>query len=772
MRKILILLLLIIILVALDWFKPAACQTLDQSSYEEREKLLEKYRSLQQRQGQKSNTYASPEIYAESPEILTPKDSFVDNPYGFYPTSDKENDTPEELRPFGYDLFRAPSELTPPSEVADLSDYILGPGDNIIIYVWGKVEKEYDLTVDREGKVFIPKIGETMVWGLSPEEFESKIAKKLSRVYTDFKVSVSLGKIRSIRIYLTGEIKKPGAYTVSSLTTLFNALYLAGGPNERSSLRNIKLIRNNKIEADVDLYQFLLKGDNSGDVRLSSGDAIFVPISGPHISISGEVKRPAIYEIIGGEKIGQVLELAGGPTAEAYLDRIMLDRISPNDEREIIDINMNPNNGKLDDITLMDGDRLTLFSIYEMRRNVVSVAGMVKHPGHFERTDSTTLRSILIQGELLPENVYFERANLFRRYTDRRIEVIPVNLREVLDGNMDLKLKNHDSLHIYSIDDVKRKKFVYIEGEVKNPGEYPLYDNMKISDLVFLAGSPNKGAYSLSAELAHTDSTGRVHLTSIDLNNPESGQILLREDDRLFIRKKPDWFLHRMITIEGEVKFPGRYALQTRDETLYDLIKRTGGFTNSAFPEGIIFRRKSIANSLKRQNLEEIITNSQPLQEDSLGNIKKVGLISYNTENMNRIIIDMNKILSTDGVKGDVVLQSDDFIYIPEIPSGISVLGAVGANGTIKFVRNKKVKYYIERAGNFTSQANKKGTRLIKADGQAFSGGGILGKRVGIGDAIVVPTQIMKKRDWLKTVSTSVTIIGGLITSAFIISKL
>jgi protein involved in polysaccharide export with SLBB domain len=770
MKKVLALIILIIILVAIDWFKPAYCQTAYQTGNDEEQKLLEKYRRLQSHNPENNTSYTSPDIYSEPPQTKTPNGEII--PEADKTPAEEKIDTEPNLQPFGYDLFNAPSELNPPPEVADLSDYILGPGDNIIIHLWGKVEKEFDLTVDREGKIFIPKLGEITAWGLTPQQFESKVTQIFSRIYTDFKVSVSLGKIRSIRIYMTGEINKPGAYTVSSLTTLFNALYLAGGPNERSSLRNIKLIRNNKIFATVDLYKFLLQGDNSGDVRLSSGDAIFVPISGPRFSISGQVKRPAIYEMADSETISQALELAGGPTAVAYLDRLMLVRISQNDEREVIDINLNRDNGPIDDIGLVDGDALTLFSIYDMKRNVVSIAGMVKHPGQFERTDSTTLKSLLTQAELLPENVYYTRANLFRRYADLSAEVIPVNLTDVLDGKTDIELKDYDSLHVYSIDEVIRKKYVYIEGEVKRAGRFPLYDNMKVSDLLFLAGGLNKQAYHLNAELVHTDSAGKVQIASVDLSNPQSGQVLLQEDDLLFVRKRPDWFLHRMVTIEGEVKFPGQYTLKERNETLLDLIKRTGGFTESAFPKGIIFRRKTIADDLKRQNLDEIIANSQPLKEDSLGNYRKMGLISYNTENMNRIIIDMDKILNTKGAEGNIVLQSDDYIFIPEIPSGISVMGAVGANGTIKYIPKKSVKYYVERAGNFTSQADKKGTRLIKADGQAFSGGGILGKRVDIGDAIVIPTHIKKDHDWLGTLSTSVTIVGGLLTSAFIISKL
>jgi protein involved in polysaccharide export with SLBB domain len=685
----------------------------------------------------------------------------------------KTNNQPVELKPFGYDIFNAESDFFSAPDVASAEDYILGPGDNLIIYIWGKVEKEFNLTVDRQGRIFIPKAGEIPVWGISLADCESKLSEQLSSIYTDFKLSVSLGKIRSIRIYITGEAKKPGAYTVSSLMTLFNALYLAGGPNERGSMRDIKLLRNNQIEKSVDLYQFLLKGDSKSDVRLSSGDAIFIPVSGPQVTIAGEVKRKAIYELLEGEKVSQLLELAGGTTAEAYLDKITLERISENDERIVYDLNMNAKTGNdSDDIELIDGDKLTISSSYNMKRKVAFIAGMVKHPGMVERQDSTTLKELVYQGELLPENVYYERANLFRRYPDRRTVIIPVNLNEVISGNQNLLLQDLDSLHVYSIDEVKRKKFVYIEGEVARPGQYPLYDGMTLADLIFLAGDLKRNAYQFDCEVARTDNIGRVEIQHIDLAGEITKEVILFEDDRVFIRRIPDWTLHRLVQIDGEVKFPGQYSLLSRNETLYDLINRAGGFADRAFPKGAIFQRSSIGANLVRQKLPEIISNSQPLEEDSSGNIRKVELIKFNIESMNRIIIDMDRIIASNGEKGNVTLQNGDLIYIPEIPSGISVMGSVGANGTIKFEPGKNAKYYVERAGNFTNQADKKNTRLIKADGQVFAGNGTLGKKVDIGDAIVVPTELKKNHDWVKTLSTSVSIIGGVLTSVFIIDRL
>lgn len=779
MKKLLILIIIVILLIAVSWFKPVFCDELDSLERIEAKSGFDLNRYILQKKdvGEINDSYVSPDFFNRGQPGALNNNS--DNDSSAISTKMAEKIEPAQpkssgaLEPFGYDLFSGSSGMISAPDVASADDYILGPGDDLIIYVWGKVEKEYNLTVDRQGRIFIPKVGELTAWGITLSDLELQLNQKLTGIYTDFKLSVSLGKIRSIRIYITGEAKKPGTYTISSLTTLFNALYLAGGPNLRGSMRNIELIRNNKIEKTIDLYQFLLKGDSKSDVRLSSGDAIFIPVSGPQVTISGELKRPAIYELLGGEKVSQLINLAGGPTAEAYLDRIALERISENDDRKAIDLNLNPKKGnKIDDLELADGDKLKVFSCYEMKRNVVFIAGMVKHPGEIERTESTTIKDLVNQAELLPENVYYERANLFRRYPDRRTEIIPINLTEILDGRNNLILQDLDSIHVYSIDEVRRKKFVSINGEVAHPGEFPLYDKMTLADLIFLAGDLKKNAYQFGCELAQTDTLGTVSIQQISLADSVTRNFLLKEDDRVFIRRIPDWSLHRTINLEGEVRFPGQYALLSRNETIYDLIQRAGGFAERAFPKGLVFQRQTIGHNLIRRNLPDIISNSQPLEEDSAGNIRQADAMKFDIESMNRIIIDMEKIMETNGEKGNITLQNGDNIYVPEIPSGISVMGAVGANGTIKFESGKNVKYYISRAGNFTNQADKKGTRLIKADGRVFAGGGTLGKKIDVGDAVIVPTQIKKEHDWMRTMSASVSIIGGILTSFFIIDKL
>jgi len=319
---------------------------------------------------------------------------------------------------------------------------------------------------------------------------------------------------------------------------------------------------------------------------------------------------------------------------------------------------------------------------------------------------------------------------------------------------------------------VERDKFVYIEGEVKSPGRYPLYDSVTVEDLIFLSGSFTRGAYRHQAEIARIDSLGDVSLLYISLNASNIKQVYLCEEDHLYIRQIPEWQLDPSVTIEGEVNYPGKYTLSNREETLYQLLQRAGGFTRNAFPKGIIFERQSIKKQLARLNVPEVLQKSRPLVADTLGYLVQRDVFQYDFGSMSRVIIDIDKIILTEGREGDMVLEPGDRIYVPSVPSGISVMGAVSANGTIKFVERENVKYYIKRAGNFTRQSDKKEVRLMRAGGEVISGRGTLGKKVELGDVIIVPAKIEKERNWFKTVTTALTTTTGVLMSVYIISKL
>ncbi|MDX9857961.1 MAG: SLBB domain-containing protein [candidate division Zixibacteria bacterium] len=781
MRKILLFLLLVIILVSLDWFVKLRAQDLSTLTPAQRERLIRELGSGQTATprpfSSENATYASPTIYDSVPSPHGPVSSVPTQTSNDATAPDASDQLQpfDQLRPFGTELFGGPAEAVPPSDITASRDYVLGPGDNVIIYLWGRAEQEYNLTIDREGSVFIPKVGTVPAWGKTVEEFESYARQRFSSVYSEFDLSVSLGRIRSIRIYLTGEVRRPGAYTVSSLTSLFNALYLAGGPTESGSMRAIRLMRGGKEVAAVDLYRFLLQGDNGGDVRLQSGDAIFVPVAGARVAIRGQVRREAVYELAGNETARELLTLAGGATAQAHLDRVMLERINDAGEWEVIDLTLNENpSDSAADMALIDGDRVTVYSIFEAKRNMVAVFGHVKHPGYYERRDSTTVADLIARGSLQPYDVYYDRANLFRRYSDWRIEVVPVNLRAVLDGDssQNIILQDRDSLHVYAIDDVTWDKYVYIEGEVARPGRYPLYTDMSIQDLVFLAGSFTRSASTLQAELARFDSQGQVSLETVSLARSITTTRLLQEEDRLYIRRIPEWQLHRTVVLEGEIRFPGEYVLADRSETLYQILMRAGGFTQHAFPVGTVLERQSIGQSLERLRVPKLLERSNPIAVDSLGNLHAEVLFDYEPESVNRIIVDMNTIIDSDGRIGDVVLEPGDRIFVPSVPSGISVMGAVGANGTIKYAPQMKVKDYVERAGNFTPQSDKGNTRLIRASGEVYAGGGILGKTVNQGDVIVVPSKIERDSNWLKTLTTAITATTGVLTTVLLIERL
>lgn len=781
MRKLFFFIILVIILVSLTWFRQGHAQTQDPVlGKRSKAELIQAYQlnggikrdpSPNQLNPLNPQQYVAPTIFDSStgrPETLP-----TAAPSKYPPNS---TTIPfDSLKPFGQELFNAPRETTPPGDIATASDYLLGPGDNLIVRLLGRSENEYNLTVDREGRVYIPRVGEIVVWGVTVDAFKRLAEQKLSQVYTDFQLTVSLGKIRSIRIYLTGEIKFPGAYTVSSLTSLFNALYLAGGPTQNGSMRDIRLMRSGKAVASVDLYRFLLEGDNTSDVHLETGDAIFIPVCGPRVAIRGEIRRPAIYEIRPGQAASDLLSLAGSATAEAHLDRVMLERIAGRDQWQVIDLKLNPDHPEsISKDPLTDGDRVTVFSVFDARKNTVGVFGKVKHPGYYQRQETTRVGDLVARGQLQDFDVHMDRANLFRRYSNWRTEVIPVNLRAVLAGDSvaNLPVSDRDSLHIYSIQDLKWNKTVGILGEVQRPEKYPLYDNMTAADLIFLAGSYTRAATTVAGELARMDSAGNVTITPVDLATNAGADIQLKDNDLLFVRRIPEWQLHRTVVVEGEVEFPGEYVLAAREESLYELLQRTGGFTPSAFPRGIILQQPSISKSIDRMQIGAVLDRSNPIVKDSLGNLNRSKVFELDTTAVTRIALDVDAMMKSKGKSFNVVLQPGDKIYVPAVPTGVSILGAVAANGTIMYERNKSVKFYIDRAGSFADEADKKGTRLVRANGMVFAGGSTLGRKVEIGDVIIVPTKVKTERDWTRTLTAISGATAGVLGTIFLITKL
>ncbi len=735
--------------------------------------LIEQYKSPVELNNQTDDFYKPAEEIPQSAPIASE-------------TPNRQDITEEQLKIFGYNLFDGtPESFSPVLEATPPPDYKLGPGDNVLVNIWGRVDMQLDLTIDREGKIFIPKVGEISAWGITLDQFKDLVGTRLSAIYSGYEFSVTLGKIRRIKVFVYGEVKRPGGYTTSSLATLFNALYLAGGPTETGSLRCIRHIRSSKIVAQIDLYRFLIDGDNSQDSKLESGDVIFVPVSGPLVKISGQVKRPAIYELAGNEKISDLIALAGGSTAEAFMEMVSVDRVGKEDSRIIADVDLSEKLKASDlaaysksDLVLKDGDRLKVPSVYDLRKNTVKLMGNVKHPGVFGLTDSMKVSDLIDHGEQFRRDTYTKRANLFRTFPDQRREVYPVILDEILSGidSTNYHLIDKDSLVIYSQNDIRRDMSVTISGAVKRPGTYEYFENMRLSDLIFLGGNPLKQSYLLQAEIARVVPGKPAELLHVNLdkilNGSDSSQdVLLAEDDIVFIRSIPRYRLSNNVTIEGEVMFPGVYEITKENERLTDLLKRCGGFTPDAFPRGLIYERPTIAEEVEKRQARTILASTEQTILDSLNRpIPKLDQ-TLDIKGANRVIINTEEALKKPGSSDDVVLERGDRIYIPARPVGVQVLGAVAFNGTVVFKKGEKINYFIKASGGFSTDADKGQTRLAKANGRIFAGGQAFGAKVEAGDMVIVPQKLKREKNWFKSTTTIAAIASSVLSAYLIVTR-
>jgi protein involved in polysaccharide export with SLBB domain len=697
------------------------------------------------------------------------------------------NDTTKDtLTIFGYNMFDgSPESYSPILEASPPPDYKLGPGDNLVVNIWGRVDMQLDLTIDREGKVFIPKAGEIAAWGVTLDEFKRLVNAKLSAIYSDYQFSVTLGKIRRIKVFVYGEVKRPGGYTTSSLATFFNALYLAGGPNCTGSLRAIKHIRNSKVLAQVDLYRFLIEGDNSQDSRLESGDVIFVPVTGPLVRISGQVKRPAIYELSTGEKVTDIIKLAGGTTAEAFLEMVSIDRVAKDDSRIIKDVDLSekskastPELYEKANFALADGDRIRIPSVFDIRKNTIKLMGNVKHPGTFGLTDSMRVSVLIDNGEQFRRDTYLQRANLFRTFPDQTRQVYAVNLEQILAGidSTNYLLMDNDSLVIYSQNEIKRDMTVTIHGAVKRPGVYEYFENMRLSDLIFLSGNPLKQTYLLQAEVARVNPGKPADIFYANLENvfseydsPEN--IPLKEDDNIFIRNIPRWRVDNNVTIDGEVMFPGSYELMKDNERLLDLIARSGGFTPDAFKQGIVFIRNSIAADVEKRQTRTILASTEMTVLDSLNRPLPKLDQTLDIKNTNRIIINPDELFRNPNSPDNIVLQQGDYVYIPRRPGGVQVLGAVASNGTVVYKEGEKLDYFVKASGGYNKNADKGQARLAKANGIVLAGHMAYKSSIEPGDIIIVPQKLQRIKPWLQSTSAITAMVSSLLTLYVLVYK-
>lgn len=701
------------------------------------------------------------------------------------------------LKQFGYDLFSTPvTTFAPVTNVPVGPDYMIGPGDSFTITLWGRVDAQYALLVDRNGQIVLPEVGALRVWGMKFAELESYLQHELSRKFTDFKMSVTMDRLRTIHVFVVGEAAAPGTYSVSSLSTAINALFAAGGPSRNGTLRKIRLSRNGQEPNQVDLYDLLMGGDMSKDIRLQDGDTIFIPLIGPVVGVAGNVKRPAIYEMTGPMTLRQVLDLAGGVTFSGWLQRVQVERVANHERRIVVDFDISQAGASAqpsvaDTTILQDGDVVKVLAVSAREERTITLEGHVVRPGKYEWKPGMRLSSVLTSYDVLQPQPNTDYAQIERLVPpDLHQVVIPFNVGKLLagDGSQDLELSQYDTIRVFRWDE-RSSRSVSISGMVFDPNEYRLAPEMKVTDLVDMAGGLQKNAYLRTAEITrrHISQEGMAtEKIDIDLEKALTGDpeqnILLRDYDHLVVRPIPDLAFGLSAEVVGEVRFPGTYPIR-KGETLSSLIDRAGGYTDKAYLNGAVFTRES-AKVVQRRRLDELIrqieesmlSSSQEQMgaaldaegvkaEQAALETKKMLLARLRSaEITGRVVVKLKVMEEFEGSKYDVELENGDRLSVPQTPGVVHVVGEVFNPTSLLYEENATVSYYLNRVGGMTKDADKKQVSVIKADGTVMSMsqgnrgkllfwdsqhnswffGGFMSHRMEPGDTVVVPRKVDK----------------------------
>ena len=686
------------------------------------------------------------------------------------------------LNPFGYELFEgAPSTFAPATDIPVPADYVIGPGDTVNIQLFGKENDSYAVEVDREGALNFPGIGPITVAGMQFREMREELRARVSEQKLGTKLGVTLGELRSIRIFVLGDANKPGSYTVSGLSTVTNALFYSGGVLPSGSLRNIQLKRNGSIVRRLDLYDLLLRGDTSDDVRLQPGDAIFIPPVRNTVAISGEVYRPAIYETRGKVTVEMAIQMSGGLLPSAHRGSLRLERIKPNGQKSIRTINFNQLSDR--QMAVQSGDFLTIDPILDELRDGVMLLGHVHRPGGHQWWPGMRVSDLISDVGILKPRADLQYVLIRReKPPNRNVDLLSVNLKAAMANPKappDLELEASDQIRVFDLgpdrgallepwlDEVREQtssaqptREVNIGGLVRAPGTYPLEANMRISDLIRAAGRLREAAFTQSAELTRYRVVGGDHretdLIDVDLaallqGNPEA-DVLLSAYDYLNIKEIPQWRNQERVEINGEVRFPGIYPIQ-QGETMSSLLERAGGLTDLAFPQGSVFLREQLKEreseqlEILRRRLEtdlatlslEGSSQAQTLGQSLLGQLD-------DTEPTGRLVINLNDVIRKgDRSHHDIVLADGDNLLIPKRTQEVTVIGEVQHATSHIYDPDLARNEYISRSGGFSAHADKKKIYVVRADGGVVSQSRSMwfrkGKAQGIepGDTIVVP---------------------------------
>ena len=642
----------------------------------------------------------------------------------------------KKIKVFGRDIFNN-KELTfePDMNIATPRDYRLGPGDAVYIDIYGASQKTVESTVSPDGTVTIEGFGPISLSGLTVDEANARLRSTLGTRYSSSKIRLTVGQTRTIMVNVMGEVENPGTYTLPAFATVFHALYMAGGTNDLGTLRDIKVYRNNRLVSSVDIYDYILNGKLSGNVRLADNDVISVGAYDCLVNITGKVKRPMYYEMKKTESLSSLLKYSGGFTGDAYKKSV---RVVRKAGREFSVYNVDEFD--MGAFKVADGDSVSVDSILQRFSNMVEIKGAVFRPGMYQvGGDINSVRSLIEHADGLKEEAFTARAVMHRMKPDRTLEVVPVDVDGILAGRVaDIPIQNNDVLFIPTKQEMMEEQTITIHGEVYYPGVYKYADNETLEDFVLQAGGLKQAASTVKVDVARrmvnpkaltTDSViARTYTFALKDGFVIDGEpgFKLMPFDEVYVRKSPGFYKQQNVMVEGEVMFGGTYTLSKKNQRLSDLIKVAGGVNDRAYVAGARLERKLNESERKRYELVMKMAREQAenLEIEAASMNKQIN-IDNNSEKIKKydipetysVGIELDKALANPGCDADIVLREGDRLVVPQYTATVKINGEVMYPNTVGFQQGKKVSYYINQAGGYTERAKKKQAYIIYMNG-------------------------------------------------------
>lgn len=670
---------------------------------------------------------------------------------------------------FGHDIFRNEKlSFEPNMNIATPASYILGPGDEVLIDIYGISQSSKKYAISPEGTIIIEKIGPVAIAGLTVEQAQAKVNSKMGQHYQGSSIKLTVGQTRTVVVNVLGEVINPGTYTLSAFSTVFNALYLAGGITQIGTLRNIKVSRGGRIISKVDVYDYILNGKLTGNVMLQDNDAIIVGAYDALVNISGAIKRPMFYEMKEGETLKSLIEYSGGFKSDANKSIISVER-KTNDGLSVHSVE----EWNYASFTIQDGDSVNVRNTIDRYQNMVEVSGAVFYPGHYSiSNECNSVRTLIQKAGGVMESAYTNLAVLFRMNDNRTRKAMSIDLTNIMAGNApDVILENEDSLVVSSDEAITRAQKYHIYGPLAKQGVFPYVDNMTLEDAIVAAGGLREDALLSNVEIARrlqytgerdTTYNKKAKIYTFDITHglvaKEGQNFALKPYDVITIKRDPEFADMAIVSISGEVKYPGNYSLKSRNERLSDIIKRAGGLTEAGYAEGARFSRALSSNEKERSlQLLEIAHSSDTVDVDKIA-----------IKDRYSVGIDLPTAINKPGSEKDVILRNGDQIIIPECNNTVRISGEVLYPNTVPFVEDKSASYYINQAGGVGYKGQRSKAFIIYANGQVSR---LYRGRVRPGCEIVVPTKPEKQADTQKVsmimaaISTLSTV-GAVIISA------